>query len=76
MPQNLWYLQALFRQHFFSEYPEEKDHDECVSKEDEVGQPACDGRLVHKVMDGEQEEVESRGAWRRRRRCTVEPPLY
>ena len=37
------------------ENPEEKDHDERVSKEDKVGQPACDGRLVHKVMEREQE---------------------
>ena len=36
-----------------SKYPEEKDHDESVSKEYEVGKPACDGSLVHKVMERE-----------------------
>lgn len=40
---------------------EEKDHDEGVTKVEGVGECPSDGRLVDKVVDGEEEEVEASG---------------
>lgn len=40
---------------------EQEDHDECVAKVEKVGEGPSDGRLVDKVMDGEEKEVEGCG---------------
>ena len=41
---------------------EKEDHDEGVAKVEKVGESPSDGGLVDKVVDGEEEEVEGRGA--------------
>lgn len=50
------------------QYPEEENHDECIAKVEEVGEATYDGGLVHKVVDGEQEEVEGCGTYSERER--------
>ncbi len=41
---------------------EEEDHDGSVAKVEQIGEGPSDGGLVDKVVDGEEEEIEGRGA--------------